>query len=189
MIEGYGTFSTDHVWLGIDPGVTTGIAILDDNGELVGTTQLHAETVGEDLDELIRKIHRADRTIAVVREKIARVGSGALAQTLDQVLRDIHEVVIEVYDLPTHEVTPGEWKPSRVAKQLRPELDKKLSAHEKDAACMAAYIRAKGTRPNANAQSHKHGGRPRLEDTPKRVAQRIRDEKRREKRRADRANG
>lgn len=183
MIEGYGTFATGHVWLGIDPGVTTGVAVLDDDGNLVGHANLHHETVKEDLDELVRMVHRSYRTIDVVQERLARVGTGKLASVLARVEHDIHEVVIDIYELPKHEVTPGEWKPSRAAKAYRPGLPSELSTHEKDAACMARYVVEKGLRgvsPKARRR-----GRPRLEDTPQRIKQREKDAKRRAKRREE----
>jgi hypothetical protein len=185
MIDTYGTYATGHVWLGIDPGVTTGVALLDEKGVVLNTFNLHSATVKDDLDEMIRRIHRSGMVINVVKEKIARVGGGELARTLEGVVHDVQEVVVDVYDLPMHEVTPGEWKSSRVAKTLRPTLDKKLSAHEKDAICMAAYVLDKGVKPQ-RALKVGHWGRKRLEDTPDRVRHRIYDAKRRAKRKAAR---
>lgn len=185
MIEGYGTFATGHVWLGIDPGLTTGVAILSDEGVLIGSANLHHETVGEDLDELIRRVHRGAHTIDVVQERLPRVGNGSLANTIAAVQQAIYEVTVDIYELPKHEVLPGEWKPSRVAKTFRPTLSKSMSAHEKDAACMTKYVIERGP-VKAKPLAVRRGGRKRLEDTPQRISQRRRDEKRRLKRKNER---
>lgn len=146
MIETYGVNNEDHVWLGIDPGVTTGWALVADDGKVLGTGDLVPENIEFGLDKIVRGLHRTSRTITVVIERIPRTGGmGGLARKMEEVLTAIHEVIDEVYDLPVIQVAPGEWKQSRVAAQ---ELgwERGVSQHQKDAAVMARYVADKEQR-------------------------------------------
>lgn len=139
MIDSYGAHSDKHAWLGIDPGVTTGWALMTDNGKVVGCGNLVEHDLRATLDTLIRASHGEGYRLTAVVERMPRSGIGRLTQRLDFVNSTIRELVDEVYELPKIEVTPGVWKQSRVAKtQKRPRG--KLTQHQWDAIRMTLYV-------------------------------------------------
>lgn len=140
MIESYGINGEYHVWLGLDPGITTGWALVGDDCKLLASGTFDENTVYEGLDKLIRGLHRSDRTLTTVVERMPRTGGmGELAQRLERVRGLISEVTDEVYDLPTFgTVAPGEWKTSRVAKTTKVP-DTARTQHERDAYLMTCY--------------------------------------------------
>ncbi len=144
-METYGINARGTSYLGLDPGVTTGWAIIDKAGQLVGQGDFDEEVLEEGLDELVRGIHRSQRKIVVVIERMPPGSAGKLSRKLERVRGAINRVIREVYDLPTIPVGPGEWKQSRVAKITRwPDPFK--SDHARDAATMALYIADKEKR-------------------------------------------
>ena len=144
MTDDYGIRATKHAWLGIDPGVTTGWALVDDSGALQASGNLPEDHLRTGLDDLVRHLHREGllRLDAVI-ENMPRVGGmGRLAKRLEDVRRIITEVIEDVYEIPTQRVAPGEWKPSRVARETRFGRGK-MTPHERDAARMAMYVRSR----------------------------------------------
>lgn len=132
-----------HVWLGIDPGITTGWAIVSDQDRSVlGCGNAQPDQVEEVLDTVIRAMHQQERVVHVVMEKLPKVGGNSPhAARLDVVSRAIYGVVIDCFDLPVTTVQPGTWKTSRVARTTDPrELWKdRMTQHQKDAVLMALW--------------------------------------------------
>jgi predicted RNase H-like nuclease (RuvC/YqgF family) len=138
MIDSYGVNNEYHAWLGIDPGVTTGWALVADDEKVLGHGTLDEDSVKSGLDRLIRGVHGSSRTLTVVVEKMPAAGKmSELASRLERVRRDVSEVVVDVYDLPVQVIPPGEWKTSRVAKTSG-RLDARTQ-HERDAITMTRY--------------------------------------------------
>ena len=137
----YGAHGTHRVWLGIDPGVTTGWAMIEDNGHVLGSGNLVEDELRRGLDTLIRFAHNEGHVITAVVERVPRSGVGRLSQRLGFVNGVVRELVRETYELETHEVMPGEWKPSRVARTTtfydQPKAGR--TAHERDAIRMTLY--------------------------------------------------
>jgi len=132
-----------HIWLALDPGITTGWALLDDEGRLRGTSVWGTAELKEALDILIRMSFTAGYTMTVVEERMPSAGGlGELARKLEAVRADIRKIVEETYELPVIWVTPGEWKPSRAARMTKtpPKFNgTPLMTHQKDAIKMARY--------------------------------------------------
>lgn len=126
--------------LALDPGITTGWAVIDRSDRMVkGHGVLPPSEIRHWLDTFIRKAHSTGHSITVVVEKMPRAGGlGELAEQLSSVRRDIQAVTTDVYDLPTVRIPPGEWKNSRVAKTA--EVDPSVKTpHERDAIRMGLY--------------------------------------------------
>jgi predicted RNase H-like nuclease (RuvC/YqgF family) len=145
MIETYGINARGTVWLGLDPGVTTGWALIDKGGKLVGHGELVEENLDDGLDQIIRGCHRAQRKVKVVIEKMPPGEVGRLSDRLAAVRAVVDDLVGAVYELPVVRVSPGEWKNSRVAKIVR-WTEKFSSQHARDAATMALYAMDKEKR-------------------------------------------
>ena len=127
----------------IDPGITTGMAVISDpDGYLIATTNWTPDNVEYSLDTLIRALHLEGFQLTAVVEQMPHVGKNSpLERDLERVRRSIMNV-LDIYDILTLTVTPGEWKPSRVAKAaVLPETweGKPLTAHQKDAIRMGCY--------------------------------------------------
>jgi len=133
-----------HAWLAIDPGLTTGWALLGDNGALLGTSVWGTSELKLSLDILVRQCHVTGYDVTVVIEQMPYVGNAsALAKKLDAVRRDIMSIVKDTYELKIVMVTPGEWKPSRVARTTQcPSWWNKtrVMVHQKDAIRMGRYV-------------------------------------------------
>ena len=139
MIDSYGAHGDRLLWLGIDPGVTTGWAMVEDNGKVIGSGNWSEDEVRPALDTLIRFAHNEGYVIQAVIERVPRSGIGRLSMALARINGAIRELVEEVYELRTITVMPGEWKPSRVARtQKRPHG--KLTQHQWDAIRMTLYV-------------------------------------------------
>lgn len=139
----YGAHADKHAWLGIDPGVTTGWALVTDDGKVAGSGNLPENQVKQTLDTLIRAAHGEGYALTAVIERVPRAGgAGRLAHRLDFVVGEVNEVVRETYDLPTVDVMPGAWKTSRVARMMkRPRSrDQKVTQHQWDAIRMTCYV-------------------------------------------------
>jgi hypothetical protein len=135
------------VVLALDPGLTTGIALVRvSDRKVVGTTTADAEDLGEKLDQTVRSIHRDGyRVLAVVeQEPHGRTYQG---DDLDVVRRTIAHWLQGVFGLVPTFIEPGQWKPSRVARAAKfPALRStstgrpyRMSTHERDAVRMALY--------------------------------------------------
>jgi hypothetical protein len=146
----YGINAEKTSWLGLDPGVTTGWALLDQGGKLLGSGTFDESQVFEGVDRLIRGCHRGARSVHVVVEKMPPGSAGRLSERLERVRSLIFELVTDVYELPVTHVPPGEWTNSRVAKITRwPQPFR--TDHEHDAATMALYTMDKEKRSAARS--------------------------------------
>lgn len=144
MIDSYGAHGTREAWLGIDPGVTTGWAVVDGKTlEVLGSGNADEAVIGDTLDTIIRGMHRIGITLTAVIETMPRVGRhGALGHRLEYVLGEVRKVVEETYDLPTLRIAPGEWKTSRVAKTAAIPSKwngVRLTPHQRDSLRMTLY--------------------------------------------------
>lgn len=131
-----------HAWLSIDPGITTGWALLGDDGKILATSVWGTDELQPSLDQLIRAVHAAGTTITAVVEKMPPGVFGELARKLERVRATIMNEVETVYELPVYEIAPGEWKPSRVAKTTKVPwkfTNGPLVIHQKDAIRMGRY--------------------------------------------------
>lgn len=132
-----------HAWLAIDPGITTGWALLADDGAVMGTAVWGTHELREALDLLIRQAYSAGYALDVVIEEMPNTGlNGPLGKKLEWVRNQIKWVVSETYELPVHRILPGVWKPSRVARTTelpRTWRDEPLMTHQKDAIRMGRY--------------------------------------------------
>lgn len=139
-LDGYGHYGDKSVWLGVDPGVTTGVAFVREaDGQVIGSANLKPDEVAEKLDETIRRFHRAGYTIHCVVENMPRYGRmSPLSATLETVRSAILDVLQATFGLDVYRVAPGEWKPSRVARTTKLKRGH-YSAHERDAIRMALY--------------------------------------------------
>lgn len=132
-----------RVWVCLDPGISTGMAVLDDEGELRASTTWGTEELSLSLDTLIRGLHLSDYAVEVVIEKMPPGSYGALASKLEEVRRRIDFLVRETYEVPVTDIAPGEWKPSRVAKTAKVKgwrfNGTPMTTHQKDAFRMGRY--------------------------------------------------
>ena len=136
-----------HAYLALDPGITTGWALLDPKSdEILGSSVWGTGELKETLDLLVRTCFTAGMRLTCVVERMPQAGkAGPLGAKLEAVRRDIMYVVQEVYEIPTRTVAPSEWKPSRVARLGKPHLPKKfngspLTPHQRDAILMGRYV-------------------------------------------------
>jgi phenylpyruvate tautomerase PptA (4-oxalocrotonate tautomerase family) len=138
------------VWLCLDPGITTGMVVIDADGELRATTVWGTAEVKDSLDTMIRALHLSGYKIIVVIEKMPPGSYGQLASKLEAVRRDISVVVEETYELPVVYIAPGEWKPSRMAKTVNIKgwrfNGTPMMTHQKDAFRMGRYYLDKAQR-------------------------------------------
>jgi len=138
----YKTVAPGHVWLGLDPGLTTGWAVIADNGEVLGSGNLPVSDLERGLDELVRGLHRSGHAIDAVVERMPRVGgAGKMAKQMEDVWRALYVVVEATYEVPYLFVAPGEWKPSRVARTTK--LKRGMTPHQRDAIRMTLYMMEK----------------------------------------------
>ncbi len=129
-------------WLCIDPGITTGWALLDANGDILGTSVWGTAELEVSLDAVIRTAHLSDMTVTVVIERMPPGRLGLLEQKLASVKRTIDRIVRDTYELEVVEVLPGTWKPSRVARTTKVPptwQGTPLMVHQKDAIKMGRY--------------------------------------------------
>ena len=126
--------------LGLDPGVTTGWAGLLESGAIVGTGIVKPDSLEVTLDEIIRRVHRADHDVEAVVEEFPLAPAGQLAQDLREVVATVNRV-LHTYGISPFRVLPGQWKTSAVG--IAPILVNgqaiRCSTHEKDAIRMAKY--------------------------------------------------
>lgn len=132
-----------HAWLALDPGLTTGWALVEDDGSNAGCGNLDHADLRRQLDTLIRSSHASGFWLTVVIEDQPRVGQmSALGKQLRDVWQTIGAVTVETYELPIRVVTPGVWKPSRearLAKIPRKWNGKTLTPHQRDAIRMGLF--------------------------------------------------
>ena len=140
----------DVLLLSLDPGVTTGWALLRRRDKaVVGCGNLGVLDVGPCIDRLVRCSYRGGNKVEAVVERMPTPTGGELATQLDFVRRTIDHWLHEVFEVPTEYVLPGTWKTSRVAAtiELPPVWDgTALTTHQKDAITMGQYV-LRRTRP------------------------------------------
>lgn len=117
--------------LSIDPGVTTGWAVLTGDGAVVESGNLKPEDVADGLAAILMR--RAIQ--AVVVEKFPVGASGGLSDTLRDVVLLIDAVLLGARLRPER-VTPGVWKTSSEPKVTAPGL----TQHERDAIRMGRWF-------------------------------------------------
>jgi hypothetical protein len=133
--------------LAVDPGITTGWALVSDKGTIIGVGDLSEMDLGDALDALIRLTHSHNQHVEAIVERIPHTGgNGQLSLRLEIVRRTV-ERVLETYEVRTTHVLPASWKTSRTARTFKlpqgyedywhgaPEL----SPHMRDAIVMAFY--------------------------------------------------
>lgn len=132
-----------HAWLALDPGLTTGWALVEDDGTWHGSGNLSHVTLAKQLDTIVRSSHGAGYWLTVVVEDQPRVGQmSRLGKDLRDVWETIGAVVVETYELPIRVVTPGVWKPSREARLAvlpRKWNGRTLTPHQRDAMRMGIF--------------------------------------------------
>lgn len=120
--------------LSLDPGVTTGWAVLEDDGAVRDTGNWRPEDLKEGLEGIVLKWVPDD----VVVEVFPLAASGQLATTLREVVATITEVLTD-YTLAVDRVTPGVWKTSSVEPSPKAIDGEKLTPHQRDAIRMGRY--------------------------------------------------
>lgn len=132
-----------HAYLCLDPGITTGWALLAADGSIMGTSVWGTGELAKSLDLVIRQAFTAGYKLTVVIERMPNTGKmGVLGQKLENV-RHIITNALETYELHYKLVAPGEWKPSRVAKTTvipKRFKDTPIVIHQRDAIKMGRYI-------------------------------------------------
>ena len=132
-----------HARLSLDPGDTTGWALLADDGSVMATSVWGTHEIRESLDMVVRQAYSAGYAIDVVVEDMPSTGAnGPLGKKLEWVRKQIDFVISETYELPVHHILPGVWKPSRIARTTElPKAwrDEPLMIHQKDAIRMGMY--------------------------------------------------
>lgn len=130
-------------WLSLDPGITTGWALLDPEGKIAGTSVWGTHEIEVSLDQIIRRVFSSGHELTVVIEQMPSVGGlGQLAAKLEHVRRTILKVVVDNYELKPVYVPPGVWKTSRVANTMKVPYqfqDTPLLVHQRDAIRMGRY--------------------------------------------------
>lgn len=119
--------------LALDPGVTTGWAVL-------GPSAIHdtGNLLPEDLQSGLRYVFEKWAPSEVVVEVFPLAASGRLATILREVVATINEVVND-YGRTWHPVTPGVWKTSSIEQSPRSFEGQKLTPHQRDAIRMGRY--------------------------------------------------
>jgi hypothetical protein len=135
--------SKKKVFIALDPGISTGMAVLDWDGELRASTTWGTEELATSLDALIRGLHLTDYVVEVVIEAKPPGSYGHLGAKLDEVRRRIDYIVRETYELPVTVLKPSEWKPSDAAKSAVVKgwrfAGTPMTTHQKDAFRMGRY--------------------------------------------------
>lgn len=133
----------NHAWLCIDPGIATGWALLNDEGDIIATSVWGTHELHDTLDLLIRSLLSMGYRLDAVVEQMPSVGGlGRIAQKLEWVRRDVMHTLEGVYEIRTRIVAPGTWKTSRVARTAilpREFDDDVLTTHQKDAIRMGLW--------------------------------------------------
>lgn len=128
------------VLLSIDPGLTTGWALLTPLGDVLDCGNLLAEDVGEGILGIIAKEQDSGLDVDALVEVFPLATAGDLSASLRKVVLDI-EAALTSRKVPTFTVTPGVWKTSSVP-ETPPMLTGKegrLTRHERDAIRMGRY--------------------------------------------------
>jgi hypothetical protein len=120
--------------LAFDPGVSTGIAILEEDGSVVNT---YVRSFDEMSDEFITGLSNIYKDAAAVAEQGPLTGNyRPLTQTIEERLRKAFPKI--------EWVTPGQWKghPAARSAQALP----RLTQHERDAVGLGRWFKARRNR-------------------------------------------
>ena len=131
--------------LAVDPGVTTGWALLESRTRcVIACGNWTPDEVGSAIDEIVRCVHRRGQVVqAVVEWMPSPAPQSALGLRLAFVRNTIDHWLVDVFEVAVEYVSPGTWKTSRVARtiELPPDwMGKPLSQHQKDAITMGTYF-------------------------------------------------
>lgn len=104
-----------RVFVALDPGISTGMAVIDSEGELRASTTWGTEELSTSLDALIRGLHISGYSVEVVIQALPPGSYGSLGLKLAEVRRRIDYIVRETYELPVTMVTSKELRGSAAA--------------------------------------------------------------------------
>jgi len=109
------------ILLGIDPGISGGIAFLDHNGSILATD---IPVVGGevDVDTLARHIRTMAPDVAIIERASSMPKQGVSSTFKFGVAYGALRAVVAVCEIPTHIVSPAVWK-----KHFRLDSDKEKS--------------------------------------------------------------
>lgn len=128
----------------LDPGITTGMAVLDARGDIMATTVWGTGELRQSLDVLVRYLHTHGYQTHAVIERVPRNEKASpIGAKLEHVRADIMGLIDDTYAIPYALVMPGEWKPSRVARTTKLPKEwrgDELTQHQKDAILMGRYV-------------------------------------------------
>ena len=122
--------------LGIDPGKTTGWAVMDHRGVVRATGNWAMDDVLTGSDDVIRCVNRQSVDLEIVQEVLAKGRDGTLANDLKYVQTALTRVIEDTYDISRTFVLPGTWKNSRHALAPLPFTEwegEPLTLHQRDA--------------------------------------------------------
>ena len=124
--------------LPLDPGLTTGWAVLGYDGRLLVSGVLKPDEIDPFLSSLLLSYKRQGHDILVVVEKMPQAHAGKLADQLRAVILTIDSVLIRLRINPVR-VAPGVWKTSSARESESFAGDRRLTSHERDAIRMGRY--------------------------------------------------
>jgi crossover junction endodeoxyribonuclease RuvC len=96
--------------LGIDPGVTGGIALFCPADNSIVATDIPTVDHDVDVDELARYVRSLAPTMAVIERASARPGQGVSSTFRYGTAYGGLRAVVALLCIPSHLVTPGKWK-------------------------------------------------------------------------------
>lgn len=148
--------------LGIDPGKTTGWAVLDHAGLLWDSGVWKLEDVLDGIDWVIRGVNRTGEDLEICQEVLAKGRDGELANDLRYVQVALTRIIEGTYDVSRTFVLPGTWKNHRSTQNPSLHFDseewKEFSVHTRDAIMLARWRMAN--------RSPDYKPRPRFIDLP-----------------------
>jgi hypothetical protein len=120
--------------LSLDPGLTTGWAILDEAGAIVATGTIDHHDVRIALIRILRE-QKLDHAVL---ETVPLEAPGHLADSLRHVLATLGGM-LTTYQVEMTYILPGVWKTSSVPQPEARWAGKRLSIHQRDAIRMGRY--------------------------------------------------
>jgi len=148
--------------LGIDPGLTTGWAILDHVGLLWDHGEWNIDDVLDGIDWVVRGVNRTGEDLEICQEVLAKGKDGKLGNDLLYTQAALTRVIEDTYDVSRTFVIPGTWKNHRVTQVRSTQFEltewRAFSQHVKDAIMIATWRMAN--------RSEYYKPRPRFLDMP-----------------------
>lgn len=120
--------------ISFDPGLSTGICVLDDRLQILRLQTLSSDDLFESLEKIV-DLERPDRA---VMERLPVYMSSSLVTILEFIRRYLKEDQSLVSKSVLISVSPGEWKP--IAKSRKWSVGIGSDQHQKDAYCIARYV-------------------------------------------------